>query len=287
MPAPASQLAAILWMAASGVQFSILNATMRWLTLEMDPFQAQFLRYGLGCVVMLPFVLRAGLRAYRPHGIAGQAWRGVIHTAGLLCWFVAMPHVPLAEMTALGFTNPIFIMLGAMLVFRERAVPARWLAAAVGFLGVLVVVAPQLSGSSGFYSLVMLASSPLFAASFLITKALTRRDSPAVIVVWQSITVALFSLPFALLTWRWPTLAEWGWFLFCAAIGTSGHICLTRAFRLAEMSVTQPVKFLELIWAVLLGLAIFGDVPGTATLIGAAIIFASTSWITRREMRGG
>jgi drug/metabolite transporter (DMT)-like permease len=234
---------------------------------------------------MLPFILRSGLASYRPNGIAGQLWRGVVHTAGLLLWFVAVPHVPLAEMTALGFTYPIFIMLGAMVFLGERMVAARWGAALAGFAGVLVVVWPQLSGAAGPYSLVMLASAPLFAASFLITKALTRRDSAQVIVVWQSLTITLCSLPFALLHWVWPSAAQWGWFLLAGMLGTAGHLCLTRAFGLADMSVTQPIKFLELLWASLLGLLVWGEVPGQATLLGGCIIFASTSWIARREAR--
>jgi len=276
---------AMLWMAASGVLFTVLNTILRMMALQLDPFQTQFLRYLFGVLVMLPFILRAGVWSYRPNGLQGQLWRGAVHTSGLLLWFIAVPHVPLAEMTALGFTNPIFIMLGAMLFLGERMVPARWVAALIGFAGVLVVVWPQLSGAGGFYSLVMLASAPLFAASFLITKALTRRDSAQVIVVWQSITIALFSLPFALLHWTWPTAAQWGWFLLAGMVGTAGHICLTRAFGLADMSVVQPIKFLELLWASLLGLLVFGDVPGEATLLGGLIIFASTTWIARREAR--
>jgi drug/metabolite transporter (DMT)-like permease len=276
---------AILWMLASGVLFILLNGTLRLLAQQLDPFVTGFLRYSFGVLVMLPFILRAGWAAYRPANLGGQIWRGAIHTSGLLLWFIAVPHVPLADMTALGFTTPLFIMLGAVLFLRERMVAARWAAALVGFGGVLVVVSPNLTGDAGLYGLVMLASSPLFAASFLITKALTRRDSPHVIVVWQSLTVALFSLPFAWPNWEWPSPSQWAAFAFCGAIGTAGHICLTRAFRLADMSVTQPIKFLELVWASLFGLAVWGDVPGTATWIGGLIIFASTSWIARREAR--
>src|SRR4051812_47965242 len=219
---------AMLWMLACGVLFILLNGLLRVLAQQMDPFVAGFLRYTAGIVVMVPWIWRAGLAAYRPHNIGGQFWRGALHTSGLLLWFYAVPHVPLAEITALGFTTPLFIMLGAMVFLRERAVLARWVAAGIGFCGVLVVVAPQLSGAGGPYNLVMLAAAPLFAASFLITKALTRRDAAQVIVVWQSIMVALFSLPFALWNWEWPTAAQWALFLLAGALGTAGHICLTR-----------------------------------------------------------
>ncbi|MCO6415937.1 DMT family transporter [Siccirubricoccus sp. KC 17139] len=279
------RLQAMLWMLASGVLFILLNGLLRWLAQQMDPFVAGFLRYSAGVVVMLPFIWRAGLAAYRPHNVAGQFWRGALHTSGLLLWFWAVPHVPLAEITALGFTTPLFIMLGAMVFLGERVVAARWVAAAIGFCGVLVVVSPQLSGAGGIYNLVLLSSAPLFAASFLITKALTRRDAPHVIVVWQSLMVALFSLPFALWNWEWPTPAQWALFLLAGALGTSGHICLTRAFALADMSVVQPIRFLELVWASIFGFLVWGERPGEATFLGGAIIFASTTWIARREAK--
>ncbi len=276
---------AILWMLACGVLFILLNGLLRLLAQQLDPFVTGFLRYSFGVVVMLPFILRAGLAAYRPHAMAGQVWRGAIHTAGLLLWFVALPHVPMAEVTALGFTTPLFIMLGAMVFLGEKLVVARWIAALIGFVGVLVVVWPNLTGAGGPYGLVMLASAPLFAASFLITKALTRRDAPHVIVVWQSLTVAVFSLPLALVNWEWPNATQWAMFALSGVLGTAGHICLTRAFALADMSVTQPIKFLELVWAAILGFIVWSEVPGQATWIGGLIIFASTTWIARREAR--
>ncbi|WP_207791969.1 DMT family transporter [Siccirubricoccus phaeus] len=279
------RLQAMLWMLASGVLFILLNGLLRWLAQHMDPFVTGFLRYSAGVVVMFPFIWRAGLAAYRPHNVIGQFWRGALHTSGLLLWFWAVPHVPLAEITALSFTTPLFIMLGAMVFLGERAVAARWVAAAIGFCGVLVVVSPQLSGAGGPYNLVMLASAPLFAASFLITKALTRRDTPHVIVVWQSLMVALFSLPFALWNWEWPTPVQWALFLLAGALGTTGHICLTRAFALAEMSVVQPIRFLELVWASVFGFLVWAETPSQATFLGGAIIFASTTWIARREAR--
>jgi len=279
--------------AAQGVAYAILagliltslNAVMRVVTLSMDVYQAQFLRYFLGFVVMWPLIWREGIAAYRPNGIAGQAWRGVIHTLGLTLWFTALPNIPLADLTALGFTTPIFIMLGAVVFLKEKAVWQRWVAAGIGFLGVIVVVAPNLGGSGGYYNLIMLASAPLFAASFLITKALTKRDSPQVIVVWQSITVSIFSLPMAVPGWEWPSAWVWFLLLVCGLLGSLGHLAMTRAFVLADISAAQPLRFLDLIWAALYGFLLFSEVPSQTTMAGALIIFAATTWITRSEAR--
>ena len=161
----------------------------------------------------------------------------------------------------------------------------RWVAALFGFAGVLLVVAPGLSGSGGWYPLVMLASSPVFAASFLITKALTRYERAAVIVVWQAITVTLFSLPLALLHWQWPSVTQWLMFLLCGMLGSAGHYCLTSSFSVADISATQSVKFLDLVWASALGWLVFAESPSQWTLVGGGVICASTLWIARRESR--
>ena len=273
----------LLWTSAAGLCLTVLNAMMRSLALQLDPFQAQFLRYSFGLVVMLPLILRSGLAAYVPKQIGGQFLRGAVHTAGLCFWFVALPKIPLADTTAIGFTAPIFIMVGAYLVFKEPMRWERWLAATIGFVGVVIVVGPKLSGTGGFYNLVMLASAPLFAASYLLTKALTRYERAGVIVVWQALTVTLFSLPLALLHWQLPTLVQWGGFLVCGILGSAGHYCLTRSFGIADISSTQSVKFLDLVWAAILGWLIFSDVPSQSTLIGGVVICASTLWIARRE----
>ncbi len=275
----------MLWSLAAGAIFSVLNATMRMMTIELDPMVTQFLRYLFGLFVMLPLVLRSGLAAYRTRGIAGQMWRGVVHTVGLLMWFSALPHVPLADMTAIGFTGPIFIMLGAALMLGEKMYVSRWVAAGIGLAGVMIVVGPKLTGTGGFYNLVMLAAAPVFAASFLITKALTRHDSPEVIVVWQSLTVAVFTLPFALVNWVWPTPVQWALFVLCGVLGSAGHWCLTKSFAVADISATQSTKFVDLVWASLLGYLMFADVPSRSTLIGGGVILASTFWIAHREAR--
>jgi drug/metabolite transporter (DMT)-like permease len=276
---------ALLWSGAAGLLFVVLNGLMRMLSLRLDPFETQFLRYLMGLAVMLPLVAARGLAAFRPRSVRGQFGRGAVHTLGLCLWFTAIPHITLADTTAIGFTTPIFIMLGAVLVFREPMRWERWAAAAIGFGGVLIVVAPQLSGQGGHYTLVMLASAPVFAASFLMTKALTRHDRAEVIVVWQSISVAVFSLPLALLNWRMPSAGEWAVAAVCGLLGSLAHYCLTRSYAAADISASQSVKFLDLVWATLFGWLVFGDHPERTTLIGGVVICASTLWIARREVR--
>ena len=274
----------MLWAAASGLVLCTLNTIVRSITLNLDPYQSLFLRYFCGLMVMLP-LLRHGLAPYMPKDVKGQFLRGAVHTVGLVLWFTALPKITLADMTALGFTGPIFIMLGAAWFLGEPMRRDRWIAALIGFSGVLVVVAPKLTGDAGWYTLVMLASSPMFAASFLITKALTRYEKPGVIVFWQSLTVSAFALPLALLHWQSPSLLQWVGFAIAGVLGSVGHYCMTRAFQITDISATQSLRFLDLVWSSLFGWLAFSDIPSSSTLLGALVILFSTIWIARRESR--
>jgi drug/metabolite transporter (DMT)-like permease len=276
---------AIFWAAAAGFTFSVLNMFLRLISQSMHPFQTQFLRYLLGFVVMIPLMARVGFAHYRPSDIKGQFSRGLVHSMGLTCWFYALPHLALADMTAIGYTGPIFSMLGAAWLLGEKMRLDRWVAAIIGFTGVLVVVGPRLAGSGGWYSLIMLASAPLFSMSFLLTKMLTRHDSPQVIVAWQAIAVSIITLPMAIWVWQAPTPMQWFLLVITGILGSAGHFFLTHSLKAADVSATQSVKFLDLVWATGWGFLVFGDHPSGTTLIGGVIIVAATLWIARRESR--
>lgn len=273
----------LLWTGTAGLLFSILNALLRLLTQQIDPFQTQFLRYFFGLLVLLPVILSQGVATYKPKRIVDQFSRGLAHSVGLALWFAALPKIPLADMTAIGFTGPIFIMIGAYLAFKEPMRWERWVAVVLGFGGVLIVVGPKLSATGGWYHLIMLASAPVFAVSFLLTKAMTRYESPGVILVWQSITVSLITLPMAV--WVWHPLGTWQWAAFALAgvVGSAGHYCLTRSFVAADISATQSAKFLDLVWSALMGFLLFSDIPSQSTILGGVVIASATLWLARRE----
>ena len=279
-------LRGMVWMMLSGMLFIMLNTIMRDISQQMNPIEVQALRYSAGIIVMLPLIARTGLRAWKPaSGWWGQVRRGMVHTASLVLWFTALPHIQIADTTAISFTTPIFVMVGAVIFLGEKMIWERWVAALVGFAGVLVVVGGGLSGDGGSYMLLMLASSPVIACSYLISKALTRHDRPSVIVAWQSITVALLSLPIAALDWTWPSGIQWGMLMGCGVLGSTGHYCLTRAFVAADISATQPARFFDLVWSATAGWVAFREVPSEATMIGAAIILGVTTWLAQRERK--
>jgi drug/metabolite transporter (DMT)-like permease len=104
-----------------------------------------------------------------------------------------------------------------------------------------------------------------------------------VIVLWQSVAVTLFSLPLAWMHWRAPAVQDVLTALLCGLLAAVGNYCLTRAFSAADISASQPAKFLDLVWACLLGWLMFGDLPDGATLTGGFVILIATMWVARRE----
>lgn len=289
---PASRLIfALLWAVASGMALQTMNAVMRLMALELHSMQAQFLRALFGLIVMLPVIAvgirQSGWRSYWPKDMRGQWLRGLAHTVATLLFFLALPHLPLADSTAIGFTTPLFILLGAALFLGEKVTRARWLATLVGFGGVLVVLLPHLGGfgGGGYWSLVMLAASPAFATSFLLAKVLTRRDRSSVLVVWQALTVSILSLPLALAVWEPPTLRQWTIFLFAGLLGSTAHYCINRAMEKVDISALQSVRFLDLIWSSMLGFLMFGNMPAPTALVGGAVIVVAVAAVARYEAR--
>ncbi|MEC8889548.1 MAG: DMT family transporter, partial [Pseudomonadota bacterium] len=241
------------WMLLSGIMFIGVTGIVRYLGDEMHPIQAAFIRYAFGIVLVVPVILRVGLYELLSARIRLHASRGLVHGIGVMLWFYAMSRLPIAEVTALGFTTPIFTTAGAMLILGERVKNYRVAGILVGFIGALIVLRPGLR-IIDFGAVAMLIAAPLFACSLLMAKVATKTESSSVIVALLSIFCTLTLLPLALVYWRTPTTEEWSLLFLTAIFATLGHYCLTRAFQSAELSALQPFTFLQLVWATLLGL---------------------------------
>ena len=275
-------LRGILWAALAGVAFSLLNALMRAVTLEIHPFLVAFWRYLFGTLALVPFILGAGLATLRVSSPGNHLARSVIHTAGLGLWFFALPLIPIAETTALGFTTPLFITIGAVLFLGEKVGIRRVAAVAFGFVGMLVILRPGLAELSQG-SILMLLSAPLFAASNLMAKFVARSDSITAIVTWQSLLITLLCLPVAILVWELPTLTQFLWLVLGGGPRTAGPLALSQSYKGGGRSPGPPVGVLSLVWGALLGFVMFGDEPDIWTWVGAAVIFAANTYISHRE----
>ena len=285
-PAPANRpLEGIAWMLLTGLLFVGLTAVVKHVGQDLPAAQAAFLRFLFGTILLLP-----AIRAIRRTVLDGRtlrlfALRGALHSAAVVLWFFAMARIPLTDVTAMNYLSPIFVGLGAALLLGERLPKRRIAAVAVALLGVAVVLRPGVREVTSGH-LVMLVMPILSAGSYLVAKRLTSDVPPLVIVGGLSVSVTIGLAPLALLVWQTPTAAQTAWMVVVAALATAGHYAMTRAFAAAPVSATQPVTFLQLVWAALLGWALFGEAVDPFVVLGGTMIVAAVSYDAWRESRG-
>ena len=276
-------LRGILWSGLAGIMFALLNVFTLIPAQHLNPFVMAFLRYLFGTLFLVPIVLRLGThRTMRTHRLPLHLFRGCIHAGGMFLWFIGLPLTTLASITALGFTGPIFVTIGAALFLGEDVRLRRWIAVAVGFAGAMIIIRPGI-GALGLGAIVILISTPIFSASNLISKALARTESAPTIVVWQNLTISLAAFPVALWFWQTPQWSDLLWFVAAGLCGTLGHMCQQNGYQLADITLLQPIGFLSLLWNALLGYFLFFQQPDVWTFVGAAVIFASAMYISHRE----
>lgn len=278
------QMTGFLWMVVTGFLFVGVTATVKHLGGRVPAAEAAFLRYLLGLVFLLPLlgaIRRAKLDTRR---IGLFALRGLIHSVGVILWFFAMTRIPIAEVTALNYLSPVYITVLAAIFLNERFSWARGGAIAAALIGVVLILRPGFR-EVGPGHMAMMGTALLFAFSYMIAKVMSDEVSPTVVVAMLSVWTTLGLAPAAIAVWVWPTWDEIGWLFLVATLATTGHLTMTLAFKSAPISVTQPVTFLQLVWATILGWAVFGEGVDSFVLAGGTIIVASVVIISFREAR--
>ncbi|SEK29205.1 Threonine/homoserine efflux transporter RhtA [Roseovarius azorensis] len=272
----------IFWMVVTGILFVGVTALVKILGTRVPASQAAFLRYAMGLVFLLPML--GPLWRLR---LEGRIWaffgaRGVLHTAGVALWFFAMARIPIADVTAMNYLAPIYVTIGAAVFLGERLAARRVIAVAVALLGALIILRPGFR-EVGPGHLAMLFTAVFFGGSYLLAKVVSARCSAGVVVAMLSITVTLGLAPLAAAVWVTPTWGELAILFAVACLATGGHYTMTLAFRAAPLAVTQPVTFLQLVWAVLLGALVFGEGVDLFVILGGTVIVGAVSFISWRE----
>jgi drug/metabolite transporter (DMT)-like permease len=275
-----------LWMLATTLAFVGVNGIVRHLGTELPAAQSAFIRFAFGLVFLAP-ALWAMRGTALPAGIWPLfLWRGALHVAAVIFWFWAMARVPVAEMAAIGFLNPVIVLVIAGLLLGEGLGRGRAISVLVAFLGALVVLRPGLREVSPGH-LAQLAATACFAVSYIFAKRLSGMAPASVVVAVLSVTVAAGLLPIALWVWEPVSPRQLAWLAAVAALATLGHYAMTRAFRAAPLAVTQPVTFLQILWAAALGAVVFGEAVDGFVILGGALIVAAVSLNTWAEARRG
>lgn len=275
-------LIGIGWMLITGLCFVAVNGIVRGLDGALPAPQAAFIRFVFGLFFLIP-VLAPALR----RGFSRRVWklfslRGGLHVIAVTAWFYAMSRITVAEVTAIGFLNPIMVTVGAAIFMGEKLAARRIAAVLVALAGALIVLRPGLRDlDPGHMSQVGAAIA--FGASYLVAKRLTDEVPAAVVVAMMSLTVAIGLLPLAIMVWQPPTLSQIGWLGLVAVFATLGHYTMTRAFAAAPLTVTQPVTFLQLIWASMLGVFVFHEPLDGWVILGGGLMIGAITYITWRE----
>ncbi|MGR3804988.1 DMT family transporter [Marinibacterium profundimaris] len=283
-PAPSRPLAGILWMLVTGLCFVAVTALVKVLGPRIPAVESAFLRYVIGLVLLTPLLLRLKIRelGWEMQGLF--AVRGILHAVGVGCWFFAMARIPIAEVTALNYLSPVYVTIGAAIFLGETLALRRILAVVAALVGMVIILRPGFR-EVGPGQIAMLFTGLVFGISYLMTKVLADRADAAMVVAMLSVWVAISLAPVALMHWVWPTWAELGILLCVAFFATAGHFTMTLAMKAAPVAVTQPVTFLQLIWATLLGVAVFAEPVDGWVMVGGGVILASVSYIAWREAK--
>lgn len=277
-----STWAGIGWMLVTGLMFVAVTGIVRYIGSDVPAAEAAFIRYAFGVVLMSPFLLKALRRGMTRRALGAYSLRGLVHALGVILWFYAMARIPIAEVTAIGYTSPIYITIGAAIFFGEKLAARRIIAVLAAFAGAMIILRPGIQEIS-IGQIAQLLSAPLFAVSYLIAKGLSARESPTLVVAMLSVFVTLGIAPFAIWSWQTPSLHDVAWLALVACFATAGHFTMTKALAAAPLMVTQPVTFLQLVWATLLGALVFGEAMDVFVLLGGGVIIAAVSFISYRE----
>jgi drug/metabolite transporter (DMT)-like permease len=270
----------------SGLFFNFLNGAVKELAGEMPPLYVAWGRWIAGIVLIVPYLLwRVGWAGMGTRDMKLHWLRGMFHTPGYGLWrgggLAAACHHGGAGLHWPDLRHP-----GAVIFLRETVHWRRWAGVAVGFAGMLVIVRPGLIAMNPGIVMMMIAV-PLIAGSNLVAKAVSARDKPAVVVLWQSVVGAICFTPLGIWFWQTPTVTQLGLFLAAGFFGTMGYFFITWAYRLLDISALQSITFLGIVWAALMDVVVWGKTSDIWTFVGAAIIVSSTTYIAHREARAG
>jgi len=274
----------ITFMLIAGVLMSLNNAILKWVTTGYPAGQIIFTR---GVFIWLPigFLIwrTGGLSTLRIHRIKPHAARAVCLVLSAFMYVTGLRYLPLADVTAISFSTPLFVTALAPLILRETVGWRRWSAVLVGFLGILTIARP--TGDIAALAVLLPIGSAFWAAMRdIVTRGMTATESSNAILCTTTAAVMLAGLATLPFGWTVPTAMDLGLMALCGVFAGFGHHFMIEAFRNAEAVLVSPFRYLTMIWAVLLGYLVWGHLPGTGVWVGVALVVLSGMYIFHREI---
>ena len=251
---------------------------------ELNVFTTGFLRFFFGFLIIIPYILKTKFKVFNTSNLKIHILRSALNLPAMLLGFAALAILPLEKITAIHFVVPLLVTILAVIFLKEKIYLYRSLALIIGFLGVLIILRPGIVDISiGIY--MALTSSLIWSVVIILTKKVSKDDSAITILSHQYFYMSLFSLPLVIYFWDLPNLKTIIFILCAAMSGTILHIALNHAYKLVDVSMTQPYSFLGLIVSSVIGYFVFSDKPDLYTWLGASVIFCGVILISYRELQ--
>lgn len=251
--------------------------------------EAMFFRSVMAMPIILAWLVTHGgiMQGIRTQSVRNHAVRGIVGSCAMGLGFAGLKYLPLPEVTAIRFVSPILMVVLAALILGEKFRFVRIAAVALGFVGVVIIVAPRLSVGLGSDEALgvglTLGSACLAALAQVFVKGMSGKESTTAIVFWFSATATVLSLLTIPFGWVWPTGPELALLIGAGIVGGLGQILLTASYRFAEAGVLAPFTYVSMLWSVLIGYVWFDEIPTVAMLVGACFVIASGVIIVLRE----
>ena len=273
-----------LWITLANMFFTAMAGIIRHVSADIHPFEIAFFRALFGLILMAPWFLRLGVASVRSRRVGMHVCRALFMLGAAMAWFTAISLMPIAEVTALTFTTPLFASLGAALFLAEKVGLRRAVAIGVGFAGAMIILRPDVEALT-MPAMAALASAVFGAVGMLIVKSLSRSESPATIVIYVGLLLTPLSLVPALFVWTTPSLEALAWLAALGLVANLGHMPFARAMASADATAILPFDFLKLFFSATMGYLLFAEVPDVWTWIGATVIFGAVLYTARRESK--
>ena len=276
-------LIAINLMIISGLFFVLMHSAVKYLSKEVHIFEIAFFRCALVIFVLAPVIIQQGKTIFKTRQPKMQFLRIITNSVAMLCFFYGISTTPLAQLTTLGFTVPIFATILAVIFMKEKIRLRRTTALIIGFIGTIVVMRPDISIELG--ALLIIFSSFLWSICLIFIKKLTQTDSAVTISLYFGIGMipATFILAFPVM--EAIDMRQFTILVFIAITGTLAQTIMNTALKKGELALLLPFDFLRLIWSVLIGYVLFAEEPTFTLWIGGFLIIGSTTYIAWREAK--
>lgn len=279
---------AALWMIGAISSFTLMAVAGRTVSAELDTFEIMFFRSLTGILIVVSVAIATGTFSQISRNRLGlHATRNIFHFAGQNLWFYAITVIPLAQVFALEFTTPIWVILLSPLILKERITPIGLFSAAIGFVGILIVARPD-PASISWGLMAAAGCAVFFALTAIFTRMLTRTETITTILFYLTVMQAVFGLLCAGVDGdiTLPSLVALPWVILIGIAGLLAHLCLTKALSIAPANIVMPIDFVRLPTIAVVGMLLYQEPLEIWIFVGAALIFGANYLNITYAMRG-